>query len=94
MKLRPIHNKIIVKPKENEKQTESGLVLMSKDEGVIEGEVLAVGPGKYDDSGKFINVAVNVGDRVLYNKGAGYAVELEKEEYKVLVDEDIVTVIV
>lgn len=94
MNLRPLHNKIVVKPNAKEETTASGLFIASqKEEGVVEGQVVAVGPGKHQDDGKFLNVAVSEGDRVLFNLGSGFKVEVEKVKYHILTDDEIVMVL-
>ena len=74
MKLKPVNDKIVVKPnkKNEEEKTESGIILPDTvDQGkLLEGEVVAVGKGMYSASGTIIPVVVNVGDKILYNKHA------------------------
>ena len=74
MKLKPVNDKIVVKPtkKDEEEMTESGIILPDTvDQGkLLEGEVVAVGKGMYSASGTIIPVVVNVGDTILYNKHA------------------------
>jgi len=94
MRLKPLHNKIVVKPSEKETQTASGLFIQtSKEEGIVEGHVVAVGPGTYDNAGKFLDVALDVGDRVLFNLGSGYKVKVDGEGYQILTDDEIVMVL-
>ena len=73
MRLKPVNDKIVVKPKENkEEKTESGIILPDtvQDGGLIEGEVVAIGDGMYSASGTLIPVICDVGDIILYNKNA------------------------
>ena len=74
MKLKPVNDKIVVKPnkKNEEEKTESGIILPDTvDSGkLLEGEVVAVGKGMYSASGTIIPVVVNVGETILYNKHA------------------------
>ena len=74
MKLKPVNDKIVVKPnkKNEEEKTESGIILPDTvDQGkLLEGEVVAVGNGMYSASGTLIPVVVDVGDKILYNKHA------------------------
>ncbi len=74
MKLKPVNDKIVVKPnkKDEEEMTESGIILPDTvDQGkLMEGEVMAVGNGMYSASGTLIPVVVDVGDKILYNKHA------------------------
>ncbi len=94
MKIRPLHDRVIVKRVEAERTTASGIVLPdSAGEKPDQGEILAVGPGKRDDNGKQIALDVKVGDRVLFGKYAGQAVKVDGQEVLVMRDEDIMGVI-
>ena len=94
MKIRPLHDRVIVKRVEAERTTASGIVLPdSAGEKPDQGEVLAVGPGKRDDNGKQIALDVKVGDRVLFGKYAGQAVKVDGQEVLVMREEDIMGVI-
>ncbi|MEW6132738.1 MAG: co-chaperone GroES [Pseudomonadota bacterium] len=94
MKIRPLHDRIIVKRMEEERKTASGIVIPdSAAEKPDQGEVIAVGPGKKDDSGKTIPMDVKVGDRVLFGKYAGQSVKIEGEEVLVMREEDVMGVI-
>ena len=80
MRLKPVNDKIVVKPKQNkEEKTESGIILPDtvQDGGLIEGEVVAIGDGMYSASGTLIPVICGVGDIILYNKNA------HKSEHKI-----------
>ncbi|HRF31436.1 MAG: co-chaperone GroES [Allorhizobium sp.] len=94
MKIRPLHDRVIVKRVEAERTTASGIVLPdSAGEKPDQGEVLAVGPGKRDDNGKQVALDVKVGDRVLFGKYAGQAVKVDGQEVLVMREEDIMGVI-
>ena len=94
MKIRPLHDRVIVKRMEEERKTASGIVIPdTATEKPDQGEVIAVGPGKRDDSGKTIAMDVKVGDRVLFGKYAGQGVKVEGEEVLVMREEDIMGVI-
>ncbi|NWG39763.1 MAG: co-chaperone GroES [Hydrogenophilaceae bacterium] len=94
MKIRPLHDRVIVKRMEEERKTASGIVIPdTATEKPDQGEVIAVGPGKKDDSGKIIAMDVKVGDRVLFGKYAGQGVKVEGEEVLVMREEDIMGVI-
>ena len=95
MKIRPLHDRVIVKRVEAERTTASGIVIPdSAGEKPDQGEVLAVGPGKRDDNGKQIALDVKVGDRVLFGKYAGQAVKVDGQEVLVMREEDIMGVLV
>ena len=94
MKLRPLHDRVIVKRLEQETKTASGIVIPDNAaEKPDQGEVLAVGPGKRDDNGKQIALDVKVGDRVLFGKYAGQAVKVDGQEVLVMREEDIMGVL-
>ncbi len=94
MKIRPLHDRVIVKRVEAERTTASGIVLPdSAGEKPDQGEVLAVGPGKRDDNGKQVALDVKVGDRVLFGKYAGQSVKVDGQEVLVMREEDIMGVI-
>jgi chaperonin GroES len=94
MKIRPLHDRVIVKRMEEERKTASGIVIPdTAAEKPDQGEVVAVGPGKRDDSGKLITMDLKVGDRVLFGKYAGQTVKVEGQELLVMREEDIMGVV-
>ncbi len=94
MKLRPLHDRVIVKRLEEEKKTASGIVIPdSATEKPDQGEVLAVGTGKVGDDGKVRAMDVKVGDRVLFGKYSGSTVKIDGDELLVMREEDIMAVV-
>ncbi|HQS82982.1 MAG TPA: co-chaperone GroES [Thiobacillus sp.] len=94
MKIRPLHDRVIVKRMEEERKTASGIVIPdTAAEKPDQGEIIAVGTGKKDDQGKLIPLDVKVGDRVLFGKYAGQTVKVEGEELLVMREEDIMGVV-
>jgi chaperonin GroES len=94
MKLRPLHDRVIIKRLDNERKTTSGIVIPENAaEKPDQGEVLAVGNGKVGDDGKVRAMAVKVGDKVLFGKYSGQAVKVEGEELLVMREEDIMAVV-
>ncbi|SMC36238.1 co-chaperone GroES [Polynucleobacter kasalickyi] len=94
MNLRPLHDRVIIKRLDTETKTASGIVIPDNaTEKPDQGEILAVGPGKRDDSGKTIALDVKVGDRVLFGKYAGQTVKVEGDELLVMREEDIMAVV-
>ncbi|MGH3095373.1 MAG: co-chaperone GroES [Streptosporangiales bacterium] len=92
--IRPLEDRIVVQPLEAEQVTASGLVIPdTAQEKPQEGKVVAVGPGRYDDSGKRVPVDVNEGDVVLYSKYGGTEVKFGQDEYLVLAARDVLAVI-
>jgi len=94
MKLRPLHDRVIVKRLEQETKTASGIVIPdAAAEKPDQGEVLAVGPGKRDDKGQYIALNVAVGDRVLFGKYSGQTVKIDGEELLVMKEDDLFAVV-
>ena len=94
MKIRPLHDRVIVKRMEEEHKTASGIVIPdAATEKPDQGEILAVGTGKKDDQGKLIPLDVKVGDRVLCGKYAGQTVKMDGDELLVMREEDIMGVV-
>jgi chaperonin GroES len=94
MKIRPLHDRVIVKRMEEERKTASGIVIPdTATEKPDQGEVVAVGPGKRDDSGKLIAMDLKVGDRVLFGKYAGQSVKVDGNELLVMREEDVMGVV-
>ena len=94
MKIRPLHDRVIVKRLEEERKTASGIVIPdSATEKPDQGEVKAVGPGKKDENGKVIAMDLKVGDRVLFGKYSGQTVKVDGEELLVMREEDIMGVV-
>lgn len=94
MKIRPLHDRVIVKRLEEERKTASGIVIPdTAAEKPDQGEIIAVGPGKKDESGKSIALDVKVGDKVLFGKYSGQTVKVSGEELLVMREEDIMGVV-
>ena len=93
MKLKPLCDRVVIKQLEAEETTKSGIVLPTQSkEKPQEAEVVAVGPGGMVD-GKEIKMEVKVGDRVIYSKYAGTEVKLDKEEYIIVRQSDILAIV-
>jgi chaperonin GroES len=94
MKIRPLHDRVIVKRLEEERKTASGIVIPdAAAEKPDQGEILAVGKGKILESGDVRKMDVKVGDRVLFGKYAGQTVKIDGEELLVMREEDIMGVV-
>jgi len=94
MKLRPLHDRLVVKRLDNERKTASGIVIPENAaEKPDQGEVLAVGNGKILEDGKQRAMDVKVGDRVLFGKYSGQTVKVDGEELLVLREDDVMAVI-
>ncbi|MEK7438131.1 MAG: co-chaperone GroES [Betaproteobacteria bacterium] len=94
MKIRPLHDRVIVKRIEEERKTAGGIVIPDNAaEKPDQGEVLAIGTGKVMDDGKVRPLAVKVGDRVLFGKYSGSSVKMDGDELLVMREEDIMGVV-
>ncbi|MDD5295694.1 MAG: co-chaperone GroES [Rhodocyclaceae bacterium] len=94
MKIRPLHDRVIIKRVETERTTSSGIVIPdSAGEKPDQGEVMAVGTGKLLDDGKVRALDVKVGDRVLFGKYSGQTVKVDGTELLVMREEDIMGVV-
>jgi chaperonin GroES len=92
--LRPLGDKVVVRPTQREETTKSGIVLPdTAKEKPQEGVVVAVGTGRVTDEGDRIKPEVKEGEKVLYAKYAGTEVKLEDEEYLILSEKDILAVL-
>lgn len=94
MKLRPLHDRVIIKRVEEERTTPGGIVIPdSATEKPIRGEVLAVGNGKILDNGEQKALDVKVGDKVLFGKYSGTEVKIDGEDYLVMREDDLMGVL-
>jgi len=94
MKLRPLHDRVIVKRMEEERMSSGGIVIPdSATEKPVRGEVLAVGNGKVLDNGEKRALDISVGDTILFGKYSGTEVKVDGEELLVMREEDIMAVI-
>lgn len=94
MKIRPLHDRILIKRLDEEKKTASGIVIPdTAAEKPEQGEVMSVGKGKMTDEGKLVPLDVKVGDRVLFGKYSGQTVRVKGDELLVMREEDILGVV-
>jgi chaperonin GroES len=95
MKFRPLHDRVVIKRIEAEEKSSGGIIIPdTAKEKPQEGEVIAVGPGGRDESGKLIPIDVKVGDRVLFGKWSGTEVKLDGIEYIIMKESDLMGVVV
>jgi len=94
MKFRPLQDRIVVKRIDAEEKTSGGIIIPdTAKEKPSQGEVLAVGPGARDESGKLVALDVKVGDRVLFGKWSGTEVKLDGEDLLIMKESDIMGII-
>jgi chaperonin GroES len=94
MKIKPLHDRVIVKRTEEEETTKGGIIIPdTAKEKPIEGKVVAVGDGKTLEDGKKQPLEVKVGDKVLFGKYAGTDINIDGEEHLIMREEDIIAVV-
>jgi len=94
MKVRPLHDRILVRRIEEEKKTKGGLIIPdTAKEKPMEGNVIAVGRGKVSDDGKLRPLDVHKGDRVLFTKYAGSEIQLAGDEHLIIREDDVLAVL-
>ena len=94
MKIRHLHDRVVIKRMEEEKASPGGIIIPdSATEKPIKGEVIAVGNGKIQDDGKVQPLDVKVGDTVLFGKYAGTEIKVDSDELVVMKEDDIMAVI-
>ena len=92
--IKPLEDRILVRPEEGEETTVSGLVIPdTAKEKPQEGTVLAVGPGKRSDTGELLPMDVKEGDRVMYSKYGGTEIKLEGEDLLILSARDVLAIL-
>ena len=93
MKFRPLHDRVVVRRIDAEEKTAGGIIIPdTAKEKPQQGEIIAVGPGKYED-GKLVPMSVKVGDKVLYGKYSGTEITLDNEQYLILRESDVLAVV-
>ena len=94
MKVRPLHDRILVRRIEGEEKTKGGLIIPdTAKEKPQEGKVIAVGKGKVNDGGELRPLDVHKGDRILFGKYSGTEIELEGEEHLIIREDDVLAVL-
>jgi chaperonin GroES len=94
MKVKPLNDRVLIKRIEEVQVTKGGIVIPdTAKEKPIEGQVIAVGPGKMSDAGQRMTLQLKEGDRVLFGKYAGTEIKMEGEEYLMMREEDILAII-
>jgi len=93
-KIRPLHDRILVKRQEEQETMRGGIIIPdTAKEKPQEGKVVAVGNGKIDDDGKRIPLDVKAGDKILFGKYSGSEVKIEDDEYLILREEDVLAIL-
>ncbi len=94
MKVRPLHDRVIVKRMEGDEKTKGGIIIPdTAKEKPVEGMIEAVGEGKMQEDGKVLPLQVKVGDKVLFGKYAGTEIKLDGVEYLIMREDDIIAIV-
>jgi chaperonin GroES len=94
MKFRPLHDRVVVKRVDAEEKTKGGIIIPdTAKEKPQEGEVIAVGPGGRDESGKLIPLDLKAGDRILFGKWSGTEIKLDGEDLLIMKESDVMGVV-
>ena len=94
MNFRPLHDRVVVRRLEAEEKTSGGIIIPdTAKEKPMEGEVIAVGPGARDETGKLVPLDVKSGDRILFGKWSGTEVKLDGEELLIMKESDIMGIV-
>ena len=94
MKFRPLHDRVLVKRIEAEARTKGGIIIPdTAKEKPQEGEVIAVGPGGRDESGKLIPIDIKAGDRILFGKWSGTEIKVDGQDLLIMKESDVMGVI-
>ena len=94
MKFRPLHDRVVVRRLDGEEKTASGIIIPdSAQEKPMQGEIIAIGNGARDDSGKIVPLDVKAGDTVLFGKWSGTEVKIDNEDYLIMKESDIMGVL-
>ena len=94
MKFRPLHDRVVIRRVEAEEKTKGGIIIPDTvKEKPQEGEVIAVGPGARDESGKLVPLELKAGDRVLFGKWSGTEVKIDGEDLLIMKESDVMGVI-
>jgi len=94
MKFRPLHDRVLVRRVEAEEKTKGGIIIPdTAKEKPQEGEVIAVGPGARDESGKLIPIDIKAGDRILFGKWSGTEIKIEGEDLLIMKESDVMGVV-
>ena len=94
MQFRPLHDRVVVRRIEAEEKTKGGIIIPdTAKEKPQEGEIIAVGPGARDESGKLVPIDLKAGDRILFGKWSGTEVRIDGEELLIMKESDVMGVI-
>jgi chaperonin GroES len=94
MKFRPLHDRVVVRRLDAEEKTKGGIIIPdTAKEKPQEGEIVAVGPGARDESGKLVPLDVKAGDRILFGKWSGTEVKIDGEDLLIMKESDVMGVV-
>ncbi len=94
MNIKPLADRVVVKPLEQEEIKKGGIIIPdTAKEKPVQGEIVAAGPGRLDDTGKRVDLEVSVGDKVLYGKYSGTDVTIDDQDYLIMRESDVLAIL-
>ncbi len=94
LKLKPLADRVVIEPLDREERTASGIILPeTAKEKPQEGKIMAIGPGRRDEDGKYVPMDVKEGDTVLFAKYSGTEIKIDDKKYLILKESDILAVV-
>ena len=94
MKFRPLHDRVLVKRVDSDQKTAGGIIIPdTAQEKPMEGEVLEIGSGSRDETGKLVPLDVKKGDKILFGKWSGTEVKIDNEDYLIMKESDILAIL-
>ena len=94
MQVKPLHDRILVKRGNEEEKTKGGIIIPDNaKEKPAQGEVIAVGSGRRDDTGKLVSLEVKKGDRILFGKYAGTEIKIEGDDFLIMREDDVLGIV-
>ncbi|MBM3487920.1 MAG: co-chaperone GroES [Alphaproteobacteria bacterium] len=94
MKIRPLHDRVVIEPLDTEEKTKGGIIIPdTAKEKPMQGKVVAVGPGARGDDGRIIKMDVKTGDKVLYGKWSGTEVKMAGKDYLICKESDLMGIL-
>jgi len=94
MQVKPLHDRILVKRGNEEEKTKGGIIIPDNaKEKPAQGEVIAVGSGRRDETGKLVSLEVKKGDRILFGKYAGTEIKIEGDDFLIMREDDVLGIV-
>ena len=94
MNIKPLADRVVVKPLEQEEVKKGGIIIPdTAKEKPVQGEIMAAGPGRIEDGGKRVDLEVKIGDKILYGKYSGTEVTIDDQDYLIMRESDVLAIL-